>query len=350
MGTHPIFESDFDCLTDANRPLTLLFKLLHCSPEFEIMVRGQVKSEWKASYFCKVRKLMGEFDKVFVCDADNVTSKQFQDIRQGMRGRGEVLMGKNTMMKRAIRDMVSEKPELEKLVPLIKKNVGFVMTNGDLKEIRDLIMTFKVPANARSGAIAPVPITVHPTNTGLGPEKTSFFQALSIPTKISRGSIEITSPVNLLAVGDKVSESAAMLLNMLKISPFTYGLDILNVYDSGSVFDPAILDITEDDIRGRFMSGVTNVASVSLAIGYPTVASVPHSIANAFKNVMAVAAATDIEFAQVAQMKAFLKDPSAFVVAAPAAADKAADEAAPAPQAESESDSDSDGGMGGLFD
>merc|ERR1712018_631870 len=56
MGTHPIFESDFDCLTDANRPLTLLFKLLHCSPEFGIMVRGQVKSEWKANYFGKVRK------------------------------------------------------------------------------------------------------------------------------------------------------------------------------------------------------------------------------------------------------------------------------------------------------
>jgi large subunit ribosomal protein LP0 len=314
------------------------------------MVRGKVRSEWKAAYFKKVHRLLSEYEKIFICDADNVSSKQFQNIRQGMRGRGDVLMGKNTMMKRAIREMIGQKPELEKLLPLIRQNVGFVMSNGDLKEIRDLVETFTVPAAARSGAIAPVEVTVPPQNTGLGPEKTSFFQALSIPTKIARGSIEITSPVKLLEVGDKVSESAAMLLNMLKISPFTYGLDIINVYDSGSVFDPAILDITEDDIRSRFMSGVQNVASVSLAIGYPTVASVPHSIANAFKNVMAVAAATDIEFAQVAQMKAFLKDPSAFVVAAPAAADKAADEAAPAPQAESESDSDSDGGMGGLFD
>merc|ERR1712176_32829 len=313
------------------------------------MVSGRDRRKWKSDYFEKVQRLMGEFDKVFVCDADNVTSKQFQDIRVGMRGRGEVLMGKNTMMKRAIRDMVSEKPELEKLVPLIKKNVGFVMSNGDLKEIRDLVETFTVPAAARSGAIAPVEVTVPPQNTGLGPEKTSFFQALSIPTKIARGSIEITSPVKLLEVGDKVSESAAMLLNMLKISPFTYGLDIINVYDSGSVFDPAILDITEDDIRNRFMSGVQNVASVSLAIGYPTVASVPHSIANAFKNVMAVAAATDIEFAQVAQMKAFLKDPSAFVVAAPAEANKSAEEAAPAPAAESEEESDEDMGFG-LFD
>lgn len=314
------------------------------------MVRGKVRSEWKAAYFKKVHRLLSEYEKIFICDADNVSSKQFQNIRQGMRGRGDVLMGKNTMMKRAIREMIGQKPELEKLLPLIRQNVGFVMSNGDLKEIRDLVETFTVPAAARSGAIAPVEVTVPPQNTGLGPEKTSFFQALSIPTKIARGSIEITSPVKLLEVGDKVSESAAMLLNMLKISPFTYGLDIITVYDSGSVFDPAILDITEDDIRGRFMSGVQNVASVSLAIGYPTVASVPHSIANAFKNVMAVAAATDIEFAQVAQMKAFLKDPSAFVVAAPVAAEAAADEAALAPQVESESDSDSDGGMGGLFD
>ena len=246
---------------------------------------------------------MSEYEKVFICDADNVTSKQFQDIRQGMRGRGEVLMGKNTMMKRAIRDMIADKPELERLVPLIKKNIGFILTNGDLKEIRDLVTTFTVPANARSGSIAPVPVTVPPQNTGLGPEKTSFFQALSIPTKISRGAIEITSPVQLLQIGDKVSESAAMLLNMLKISPFTYGLDIVTIYDAGAVFDPSILDITEDDIRSRFMQGVTNVASVSLAIGYPTVASVPHSIANGFRNIMALAAATDITFAQVAGMK-----------------------------------------------
>jgi len=315
------------------------------------MVRGKVRSEWKADYFKKVQRLMNQYEKVFICDADNVTSKQFQAIREGMRGRGDVLMGKNTMMKRAIKDMIAEKPEVERLIPLIKQNVGFVLTNGDLKEIRDLILTYKVPAGARSGAIAPVDVTVQPMNTGMGPEKTSFFQALAIPTKISRGAIEITSPVKLVTEGEKVSESAAMLLNMLKISPFTYGLDILSVYDSGSVFDPAILDITEDDIRQRFMSGVQNVAAVSLAIGYPTVASVPHSIANSFKNLMAIAAATKIEFPQVAQLKAYLADPSAFAAAAPTAATTAAE--APkeeAAQAESSEESDDDMFGGGLFD
>jgi large subunit ribosomal protein LP0 len=310
------------------------------------MVRGRVRREWKADYFQKVHRLLNEYNKVFVCDANNVTSKQFQEIRRGMRGQGDVLMGKNTMMKCAMRQMLGDKPELEKLINQVQGNVGFVLTNGDMKEIRDLVMTFKVPAAARSGAIAPVPVVVPAQNTGLGPEKTSFFQALSIPTKIARGSIEITSNVPLLQVGDKVSESAAMLLNMLKISPFTYGLDVMKCYDNGSVYDPSILDITEDDIRAKFMAGVTNVASVSLAIGYPTVASAPHSIANGFKNLMAVAAATDIEFAQVERLKAYLADPSAFAVAAaPAAAATDAAPAAAAAKEESEEESDDDFGM-----
>merc|ERR1712088_752044 len=139
-----------------------------------------------------------------------------------------------------------------------------------------------------------------------------------------------TSNVPLLHVGDKVGSSQATLLQMLNIRPFQYGFDILHVYDSGSVFSPDILDITEEDIRAKFCEGVANIAAVSLQIGYPTLASVPHSIANGFKNLMAVAAVTDIEFPEVATLKAFLADPSAFAVAAAPAAAAATEEAAPA--------------------
>merc|ERR1711877_93882 len=100
-------------------------------------------------------------------------------------------------------------------------------------------------------------------------------------------------------MGDKVGASEATLLNMLNVSPFTYGLIIEQVYDSGTVFEPSILDITDDDLRKRFMEGVVNLACVSLAIEYPTVASAPHSIANGFKNLLVVAAVTEIEFKKV---------------------------------------------------
>lgn len=162
-------------------------------------------------------------------------------------------------------------------------------------------------------------------NTGLGPEKTSFFQALSIPTKISKGTIEIINDVPILKPGDKVGASDATLLNMLNISPFSYGLVIQQVYDSGSIFSPDILDIKPEDLRAKFQAGVANLAAVCLQIGYPTIASAPHSIANGFKNLLALAATTDVEFKEASLLKEYLADPSKFAaVAAPVAAAAAA--------------------------
>merc|ERR1711902_232028 len=304
------------------------------------MVRED-KSTWKANYFIKLTTLLDEYPKCFIVGADNVGSKQMQEIRIALRGKAIVLMGKNTMMRKAIRGHLEKNPDLERLLPFIKMNVGFVFTKEDLIEVRDMLLANKVRAPAKAGALAPLDVVVPAQNTGMGPEKTSFFQALQIPTKITKGTIEITGDVHLITAGGKVGMSEATLLNMLKISPFTYGLVVQKVYDSGSVFDPEILDITDDDLKAKFMSGVANVAALSLAIGYPTMASAPHSIANGMKNLLAVAAVTEITFKEAEMLKEFLADPSKFAAAAPAAA------AAKVEEEEEEEDDD----MGfGLFD
>jgi len=316
------------------------------------MVRED-KSTWKANYFVKLVKLLEEYPKCFIVGADNVGSKQMQEIRIALRGKAVVLMGKNTMMRKAIRGHLDKNPDLERLLPHIKQNVGFVFTNEELVDIRDLLLANKVKAPARAGAIAPLDVVVPAQNTGMGPEKTSFFQALSIPTKITKGTIEIIQDVPLIMEGNKVGMSEATLLNMLNISPFTYGLVVQKVYEAGSVFDPEILDITDDDLKARFMQGVATVAAVSLSINYPTMASVPHSIVNGLKNLLSVAAVTDITFKEAEMIKEYLADPSKFAAAAPAAAAGGAD-AAPAAAAkaapvEEEEEEDDDMGFG-LFD
>jgi len=311
------------------------------------------KTTWKSNYFIKIVQLLDEYPKCFLVGVDNVGSKQMQHIRASLRGMAVILMGKNTMMRKAIRGHMENNPDLERLLPYIKGNVGFVFTKLDLVDVRKKILDNRVGAPAKAGAIAPLDVKVPAQNTGLGPEKTSFFQALAIPTKIARGTIEILNEVHLIKVGEKVGASEATLLQMLKIFPFSYGLVIRQVYDSGTVFSPEVLDITDDDIVKRFMEGVTNIASVSLAIGYPTVASAPHSIVNGFKNLLAIAAVTDITFKEAEQMKAILADPEAFAAAAaaaaPAAAAPAAEEKKEEKKEESEEESDDDMGFG-LFD
>jgi len=315
------------------------------------MVRED-RTAWKSKYFEKMTQLLDDYPKCFIVGADNVGSRQMQKIRISLRGNGVVLMGKNTMMRKAIRGHLENNSALEKLLPFIKGNVGLVFTKGDLTDIRKIIESNKVAAPAKAGATATVDVTVPAQCTTLGPEKTSFFQALAIQTKITKGTIEILNDVKLIKIGDKVGASEATLLNMLGISPFTYGLQIEMVYDSGTVFDLAILDITDDDIRQRFLEGVRNVSSVSLAINYPTLVSVPHSVINAFKNLLAIAVATDIEFKEAQTAKEFVKDPSKFAAAAVVAP---VANAAPAKKEEEkkveEDDESGDDDMGfGLFD
>jgi large subunit ribosomal protein LP0 len=316
------------------------------------MVRED-RTAWKASYFQRIERLIEEYPTAFIVSADNVGSKQMQQIRIALRGRGEVLMGKNTMMRKAIRGQLAKYPQLEKVLPCVVGNIGFVFTNEDLCEIRDIILSNKKEAPAKSGAIAPLDVFVPAGNTGQGPEKTSFFQALAIPTKITKGTIEILSDIHLIKKDEKVGASEAALLQMLNIKPFHYGLIVEQVYDNGAVFSPEILDITDDDILKKFTSGISNIAAASLAIGYPTVASVPHSIVNGFRNLAAVCLEADIDIPQIAGTKEYLADPSKFAAAAPAAVEDApaADAPAAAAKKEESEESGSDDDMGfGLFD
>lgn len=130
---------------------------------------------------------------------------------------------------------------------------------------------------------------------------------LNIPTKINKGTVEIITPVELIKKGEKVGSSEAALLSKLGIRPFSYGLVVLSVYDNGSVFSPEVLDLTEDDLVEKFAAGVSLVTSLALAISYPTLAAAPHFFSNAYKNVLAVAVATEYTFPQAEKVKEFLK-------------------------------------------
>jgi len=315
------------------------------------------KAEKKIAYDAKLCQLLDDYTQILVVNADNVGSNQLQNIRRGLRGDSVVLMGKNTMMKRTVR-IHSEKTGNNvylNLIPLLVGNVGLIFTKGDLKEVSEEVAKYKVGAPARVGLVAPIDVVVPPGNTGLDPSQTSFFQVLNIPTKINKGTVEIITPVELIKKGDKVGSSEAALLAKLGIRPFSYGLVVLSVYDNGSVFRPEVLDLTEDDLVGKFAVGVSMVTSLSLATSYPTLAAAPHMFVNGYKNLLAVALATDYSFPEADKVKEYLEDPSKFAVAVAAPAGAAA--AAPAAAAkeeekknEPEEDSDEDIGGFGLFD
>ncbi len=222
-----------------------------------------------------------------------------------------------------------------------------------MKDVKAKILANRVAAPARAGAIAPDDVWVPGGNTGMEPGKTSFFQALGVPTKIARGTIEIVSDLKLIEAGNKVGASEAALLNLLNISPFTYGMSIAQVYDQGQTFSADVLDIDDEQLLKTFSQAIATITALSLATNIPTLPSAIHSLINTYKKVLAVAVETEISWPEIEELKDRIANPDAYASAAPAAAAAAAPSGGAAAAAEepASDDDQSDEDMGfGLFD
>ena len=187
----------------------------------------------------------------------------------------------------------------------------------------------------------------------MDPGKTSFFQALGVPTKIARGLIEITTDLKLVEGGHKVGASEATLLNMLNISPFSYGMSITQVYQEGQTFSPGVLDIESDQLLKTLSTAINTISSISLAANYPTLPSVMHSLVNSYKNAIAIAVETDYSWDAIDELKDRIANPEAYAGAASAAAASSGAPAAAATETkkeESEKEESEEEGMFQLID
>jgi len=310
--------------------------------EVEDVASLSKRKQRKHRYRKKLIECFAEYKNILVVGIDNVGSSQMQKIRMALRGDAVLLMGKKTLIRKIIREQVGEKPQLEALVGLVRGNVGFVFTNGDLNKIRKAILENKVPAAAKTGALAPCDVFVAPGPTGLDPAQTSFFQALNIQTKIAKGSIEILNQVHLIKAGDKVTASAVALLAKLNMKPFFYGMTVKTVWENGSVYSASVLDLTDALLFKSWYKGVAHVAALSLMLGMPTKASIACSIRNAFKRLLAITFETSYTFPQAEAFKSG---------AAAAAASGDGEEEAEEEEAEEEEEEavESEGPLG-LFD
>jgi large subunit ribosomal protein LP0 len=322
---------------------------------------GRIIPQRKLDYAERLNHYLDNYFSCFTICVNNVGSKSIARQRKTLRPRDiHILMGKNTIMRKVL-NLRAERLEAEgktgaaeqtlRMLEMVAGNIGFVFIprTEDIGKVVEEITSEQVQTAAKAGILAPTDVIVPAGPTGQDPSQTSFFQALDIPTKINRGQVEIVSDVKLITQGESVDRSAAELLVMLNIKPFYYGIKVNYVYSNGDVFPADVLSISSADVAVAFNAAVREVAALCLALNYPTAASVPHSIMDAYKNMLAVGLGLkDYSWDNLTKVKEILADPSAFAAsAAPAASGDAA--AAPAAVVEEEEEEESSVAAGGMF-
>jgi len=270
-----------------------------------------------------------------------------------------MIMGKNTLMKSCLqaskakpeegdedyevrKDEWYENPNIDRILTQLKGNINLIFSNGDLGEVKAILDEEVRPSPAKPGMLAPDNVSIPAGPTGLDPKQTGFFQNLQIQTKIVKAQIDIVAEKQVIFKGEKIGATEAQLLDKLKIYPFEYKMEVRKVLQNGSMFDAAVLELDDEAILGRFGAAVKLQQQLALGLGVPTKASVPHSILNAFKNLVSVSCASGFEFPQAKAMLEAAKN-------APAAgASTAAAATTEAPKEEKKEETE-DVNMGGLF-
>jgi len=308
-----------------------------------------------------VNRLYDNFTKYKQClivKLENVTSNQVQQVRLNLRQKkmGDMVCGKNTVIKKAINlrlappkeddpdfefrnPLFTKIPQIEKLLAYCKGKVGFIFSDCSISDLKPIIEANRIPAPAKVGAISTIDVTIPPGPTGMDPSQISFFHTLNISTKIQKGQIEITKEFKVLEKGKKIGNSEAAILAKLNIKPFSFGMEILYVYDDGAILGPEVFNLDPEALLGKIRNAANQLAAISLAVGLPNSLSIGHMIKNGFKNVVAIALETDIKIKQLANLGS---------APAPAAAAKTETKAA-APKVEEKKEEPEEVDMGGMF-
>lgn len=251
----------------------------------------------KESYLHQLQALLDSALPILLVSADRISSSQFTHLRRLLFPKATVLYAKNTLIKSALMRNTGKERELEGLIPFLKGNIAMIFCKAGVGEVLEVLEEATEPAQAVEGTVAECDVYVPQGPTQLDPTRTAYFAALNIPTKISKGRIEILARVQILQKGQIVGPAPAAMLHNLGILPFSHRFEVICYYENGQVYPKEVVPMLSDSaILSKFAIGVRYIASIALEAGYPTSISLLYSVLRGVFHLAAIAAEADYWF------------------------------------------------------
>ena len=261
----------------------------------------------KVHVYEKTQEFFKKYKNILIADVKDISTDKIQKIRHEIisLGQTDTLCGKTTVIKKSIEEMVEScKGDLPKHLPkkaldeFVEAMPGIhlllIFTNKDIAEISNITAKYIIEKQAKPGQLSPVEIIIPAGPTGMDSSQIDYFQALKIPTKVSRNQLEITTATKILHVGQKITLSEINLMKKFNIKPYRHQMKIKKLLLNGKCYGEEILKITDDYMKTKLEQGIKNILGFSLAAHVPTPASAPHVISNAFRNICALSIGTNV--------------------------------------------------------
>lgn len=237
-----------------------------------------------------LKKDLQAYPTVALASIQNLPARQYGRIKKKTRDKAKIAFARGTLMVRAL----EQKPELKALGESLGSGSVLVFTELDAFSLYKLFKQNKSKTAAKPGAIAPTDLVIPAGETNLapGPVLTELKQA-GIQAKIQGPKVVITTDAVVAKKGQPVSESAAKILSKLGIEPMEVGIMVQKVYDHGTWYEGAVLDIDEDAFKASLAQAHQEALNLCVVAGVYNEDSVPLVLQKAEREALAVQKAMD---------------------------------------------------------
>jgi large subunit ribosomal protein L10 len=244
--------------------------------------------EMKTQQAEQLKKKIEQSNVIAILDVHKMPSKQYQEIYRSIRGDVEVMMVKNSVLTHALEGV--SKPNIKEFEKMIPKQPALMFTRLDPFKFYMNATKMKSPTYAKEGDTAEDEILVSAGPTGLMPGPViSEFSKVGIPAGVEEGKIAVKKDKVVAKAGDKISKDLANVLRKLKIQPIKLSLNIVAVYDNGTIYQKDVLSLAGQGYVNQLVQAHQHAMNLSVAAGYPTKDNIKLLIAKAHRESQAVA-------------------------------------------------------------
>lgn len=251
---------------------------------------AQYKKDVVADYV----KLMKEYNIVGAVNMENMPTPQLQNMRKTLK---EVVLkvGKRRLIKLAIEQVKKDKPGIEKLEQHLEGMPGLLFTNSNPFTLSKTLQKNKSQAPAKAGQKAPKDVWVKagPTSFAPGPILSELGQ-IGLKAGVEGGKVAIKSDACVVKEGEKFKPNVAAMLTRLGIEPMEIGLDLVAVYENGTIFTKSVLFVDEAKFLKDLQTAHTWAFNLAIDAAYSTKDTVGCLIGKAHNDALGLAIEANI--------------------------------------------------------
>lgn len=261
---------------------------------------------WKKEMLQRLTELIEKYPVVAVADLQKVRSSQIQEIRKKLRGQAEVLVAKNTVLRKAAEAMSEKKLQIDAFAGGLAGSSLLMFTGMNPFALIAFLDKNKVRVPAKAGDTATGVITIPAGNTGLQPGPViSEFGEVKVTTRIEAGSIWVAKDTVVAEKGEAISAKLASLLSKLGMKPMEAGLSIVRAFDQGLVLGLEDLSFNLETYRSDLATAHRHALGLSVETEYVLPETASLILSRAFREAMQLA--TEAEFPTSENIENLLK-------------------------------------------